>query len=293
MKIKKNKNIQWIDVTNPTAADIAALKKMFGLHPLIAEELRLPSIQAHVETTKNYLFFTYYFPFYNPKEELSVRSEIDIIASKDTVVTVHYESLESVFGGFDVNDAGSSLELLSRIVGHLLSFEERQLRHIREKVEQVGRDIFQTQERGVLKRIITLKRDISEYRILVRLQEPILKSLLVKGIQFWDRDAEIYLNELIGEQMKVISQIQDYREAITDFEETNNQLTNLKINQIIKRLTSLSLIAFPVVIVEGLFSMSVRGTPLTWRPNSFWIVTAIITIITSGLYVIFKKKDWL
>ena len=153
-------------------------------------------------------------------------------------------------------------ELLRRLVGHLINFEERQLRHVREKVESVGQSMFKGREQEILARIMYLKRDVSEYRIVVRLQEPILKSLLQKGVQFWGGDAEVYLNELIGEQMKVIGQIQDYRETISDFEETNNQLMNLKINQTIKHLTALSLVVFPALLFEELFMMNVKNTPI-------------------------------
>jgi magnesium transporter len=290
MQIKKNKNVQWMDITQPKDSDLAALKKTFGLHPLILEELREPSARARVEATDDFIFFIYYFPLYDTKDEASVRSEIDIIVNKNTIATIHYEPLGPVLGDFEVGDCKTSLELLCRIVEHLLTFEERQLRHIREKVEQIGHDVFKNQERGVLERIMALKRDILEYRISVRLQEPILKSLLMKGIKFWGGDAEVYLSELIGEQMKVISQIQDYRETIADFEETNNQLMNLKINQTIKRLTVISFIAFPAILFEQLFMMNVKNTPLAGLPYSFWIVLAIMVILTGGIFSIFKKK---
>jgi len=290
MQIKKNKNVQWMDITQPKDSDLAALKKTFGLQPLIVEELREPSARARVEATNDFIFFIYYFPLYDTKDEASVRSEIDIIVNKNTIATIHYEPLGPVLGDFEVGDCKTSLELLCRIVEHLLTFEERQLRHIREKVEQIGHDVFKNQERGVLERIMALKRDILEYRISVRLQEPILKSLLMKGIKFWGGDAEVYLSELIGEQMKVISQIQDYRETIADFEETNNQLMNLKINQTIKRLTVISFIAFPAILFEQLFMMNVKNTPLAGLPYSFWIVLAIMVILTGGIFSIFKKK---
>ena len=153
-----------MDITQPKESDLAALKKTFGLHPLIVEELREPSARARVEATNDYIFFIYYFPLYDTKDEASVRSEIDIIVNKNTVATVHYEPLGAVLGDFEVGDCKTSLELLCRIVEHLLTFEERQLRHIREKVEQIGHDVFKNQERGVLERIMSLKRDILEYR---------------------------------------------------------------------------------------------------------------------------------
>jgi magnesium transporter len=293
MQIKKTGKIQWIDIAQPKESDLAALKKEFGLHPLIVDELRTPSSRARVEATKNYLFFIYYFPLYDTKDEASVRSEIDIIVSKNALATVHYEPLEGVFHDLKIDDCKTSLELLSRIVEHLLIFEERQLRHIREKVEQVGRDVFKNQDLGVLERIMFLKRDILEYRISVRLQEPILKSLLVKGVEFWDHDAEVYLSELIGEQTRVISQVQDYRETIADLEETNNQLVNLRINQTIKRLTVISFIAFPAILIEELFTMNVRNAPFAGVPYSFWIVVALMAVVTGVVFLFFRKKNLL
>lgn len=93
--------------------------------------------------------------------------------------------------------------------------------------------------------------------------------------------------------MRVINQIQDYRETIADFEETNNQLTNLKINQTIKRLTVISFIAFPAILIEELFTMNVKNAPLVGLPYSFWIVTAIMIVVTTGLFLFFKKRDLL
>ena len=95
-------------------------------------------------------------------------------------MTVHY-ARSQVMDGFDIAECDSSLLVMYKLIEHLVTFQERQLRHIREKVEAVGKEIFKDKEKEVLERITYLKRDISEYRIVVRLQEPILRSLLAKG----------------------------------------------------------------------------------------------------------------
>jgi magnesium transporter len=292
METKKNDRVQWIDVAHPTESDLMKLEKAFGLHPVVMEELREPSVRARVDVYPDYLYFIYYFPIYDQKNEVSLRNEIDFIVTKDTVATVHYDDFNLVLGDFTVGDAANSLELLCRLVNHLITFEERQLRHIREKVETIGQKIFDGKEKEILERLTYLKRDISEYRISVRLQEPVLKSLALKGIQFWGKDAEIYLNELIGEQLKVVNQIQDYRETMHDFEDTNNQLMNMKINSAMKTFTTLSFLTFPFVLFATLFSMNTVDTPLVNTPGGFWIIVGIIILAMIGMTVYFKKKEW-
>ena len=292
MDIKKGKDVQWIDVAQPTEKDLAWLGKEYKLHPVIVDELRGPSARGRVEAYKDYLYFIYYFPTYDHDDEASTRTEIDFIIAKDSVATVHYDTLDGVMEGLDVTHCDSSLALMYRIIEHLINFQERQLRHIREKVETVGKEIFKDKEKEVLERITYLKRDVSEYRIVVRLQEPILRSLLAKGRKFWGESAEVYLNDLMGDQLKVVNQLEDYREAISDFEDTNNQLMNLKINSVMKTFTSLSFLTFPFMLVAALFSMNTRGTPIVDLPGAFWIIFGIMVVGMVSLSIYFKRKGW-
>jgi magnesium transporter len=292
MEIKKGKGVQWVDIEKPTDKDLAWLGKEYKLHPIIVEELRGPSARGRVEAYKDYLYFIYYFPVYDRDDEASARTEIDFVITKNSVATVHYDGLDGVMDGFDVAECDSSLAVMYAIIEHLINFQERQLRHIREKVEAVGKEIFKDKEKEVLERITYVKRDVSEYRIVVRLQEPILRSLLSKGKKFWGDDAEIYLNDLIGDQLKVVNQLEDYREAISDFEDTNNQLMNLKINSVMKTFTSLSFLTFPFLLIAALFSMNTRGTPIIGLPYAFWIVLAIMVVGMVVMTVYFKRKGW-
>jgi len=292
MEIKKGVGVQWVNVGKPSSKDIAWLEKEYKLHPVIVDELRGPSARGRVEAYKDYLYFIYYFPIYDTSDEASTRTEIDFIVTKDSVATVHYDALDGALDGLDVKDCDTSLAITYRIIEHLINFQERQLRHIREKVESVGKEIFKDKEKEVLERITYLKRDVSEYRIVVRLQEPILRSLAAKGKKFWGTSAEIYLNDLMGDQLKVVNQLEDYREAISDFEDTNNQLMNLKINSVMKTFTSLSFLTFPFMLIAALFSMNTRGTPIIGLPYAFWIILGIMLVGMVAMTVYFKRKGW-
>ncbi|MDR3581755.1 MAG: CorA family divalent cation transporter [Candidatus Pacebacteria bacterium] len=292
MEIKKGRNVRWVNIEKPTEKDLSWLVKEFGIHPVIVEELRGPSARGRVEAYKDYLYFIYYFPLYDKEDESSVRTEIDFIVTKDSVVTVHYDPVSDSMAEFDMTACNSSLEVTYQLIEHLIGFEERQLRHVREKVEKVGKEIFKDKEKEVLEQITYLKRDVSEYRIIVRLQGPVLHSLLVKGKKFWGDNAEIYLNDLMGDQLKVVNQIDDYREAIGDFEDTNNQLMNLKVNSVMKTFTSLSFLTFPFMLIAAVFSMNTRDMPLVGLPYSFWIIIAIMAAGMAALIVYFKRKGW-
>ncbi len=292
MDIQKNKGVTWINIVAPTAKDIAWLKKEFALHPVIAEELSNPSVRGRIQIFKSYLFFIGYVPVYNNKDETSLRMEIDFVITKDTVVTLQYEPFKEVFQNFRLDGEESSLELMFKIMEHITVFEERQLRHMREKVEAIGTELFKNKEDEIFRKLTYLKRDASEYRIIVKLQEPALRALLSKGMKFWGGDAEIYLNDILGNHANIVNQLEDCREAIADFEDTNNQLLNAKVNRTMKTLTVLSFVTFPFMLIATLFSINAKDTPLINSAGGFWIIVCAMAAGVIALGIYFKKRNW-
>lgn len=287
-----DKGASWIDIIDPTKKDLDWLSKKFHLHPLTIEELREPSARASVEAFKNYIYFVYYFPAYDPIEETSRKAEIDFIITPQSVITVHYEEVEAL-KNFHHKTAEDSLMLVYRIIEAILRFQERQLRHIGEETENIGRELFKEKERSVLVQISRLKRDVSEYRVIVRYQGHLLHSLLTKGSIFWGAEEKPYLTDLVGDHLKIMNQIDDYRETITDFEDTNNQLMNLKVNEVMRTFTTLSFLTFPFMLIAAIFGMNTGDTPLREHPYGFWIIFSSMAAMMGILIVYFKKKGWI
>ncbi len=288
---KTKRTTEWIDILNPKEKDLEALRKKFRIHPVILKELKEPSARSRVEVYGHYLYLIYYFPVYDPVEQTSGRTEIDFLITKNAVITAHYEPLEAL-KNFTPKPTENTLKLTYYLIEALLDFEERQLRHIREKVEMVGTELFKDREREILRKVSRMKRDVSEYRIIVKHQGPILKSLFGRGAKFWGEDAAVYLEDLIGDHLKIVNQIEDYRDAVADFEDTNNQLMNLKMNSVMKTFTTLSFLTFPFMLLATIFNMNVGGLPLTQNPSGFWIILTIMAIAMALLAVYFKKRDW-
>lgn len=284
---------RWLDFLRPSNKDLKALGTKLKIHPVTLEELRSPSAQAHVEVFKNYIYFIYYFPLYDQIEETSWRTEIDFIVTKNAVVTVHYEKLEAL-NNFKPAATGNPLLLLRELVLALMQFQERQLRHIAEKTEAIGQELFKDREKEVLERISRLKRDVSEYRMIVKHQGPILHSLLNRGVRFGGEEVRPYLNDLVGEHLKIVNQLDDYREAITDFEDTNNQLMNIKTTEVMRTFTTLSFLTFPFMLIAALFGMdSLHGIPFSDRPYGFWMVFGGMAAAMIMLAAYFKRRGWI
>ncbi len=292
--------IKWIDMVKPAGDDLEWLQKNFGLHPIVIDELKNYSVHGRVESSDSYLYLIYHFPIYDVVEKTSRRAEIDFIITKKNVVTVRYADtdvfadVKKTFGGKAGKELPSStLELAHNLISHLINFNQRQLNHIQEKTEAVGAELFKGNQTDLLKKISYIKRDLSEYQLIAKPQQHLFSSLVERGQNFWGQQSKLYLEDLHGKYLKLLARLEYHREAILDFEATNNQLMNVRTNETMKMFTILAFSTFPLMLVAALFAMQVGGIPLTDNPDGFRIIVGAMALTVIVMLIFFKKKRWL
>jgi magnesium transporter len=85
---------------------------------------------------------------------------------------------------------------------------------------------------------------------------------------------------------------EDYGELIEGLSQTFDSMQANRTNEIIKILTLISSILLPLTFLTGLYGMNVN-LPLQDDPRSFWIVIAVMVVIVSFMYFLFKRKKWM
>lgn len=316
--------IKWVDIVKPAGEDLEWLQKKFGLHPIVIDELKNYSVHGRVESSGGYLYLIYHFPIYDASEKISRRAEIDFIITKKDVVSVRYDNADvfgdlrktlekesgslsrsrsessggassprSSSGGASKKFPDNTLELTCHLLSHLINFNHRQLNHIQEKTEAVGAELFKGNEVELLKRISYIKRDLSEYQLIAKPQQHLFSSLVERSQNLWGPQSKIYFEDLLGKYLKLLARLEYHREAIMDFETTNNQLLNVRNNEVMKTFTILAFSTFPLTLIATLFAMRANDTPIIDNPNGFWIITGSMAAAIVLMLILFKKKRWL
>jgi magnesium transporter len=291
---KFQEKITWIDITDPSKADIEEIKKIHQFHPIILDELLQVSARSRVENYDDYLFLTYHLPVYDPIQKTSLRTEIDFLITKDTVITVRYGDIEPLdaFEGHLNSSAEfreqvlgkSSLILTHNLLQSIIAFSLRQLRHIEENISVISREIFKGNEQKLLARISYVKRDVFDYRLISRPQEILLSSLRSVGPDFWGKQAAIYLDDLIGDNLKTQQLIENYLEVVEALESTNAQLLNAKTNRVMQNFTVLAFLTFPLVLFTSIYDVAARTA-------EFWVGFGSTLLATILIIILFKRRD--
>jgi len=304
MKTIEHKKLTWIDINNPTSDDVLFLKENFDLHPLVLSEFTSPSQRPRAEEFDNCLYIVLHLPLFNQKTQSSYSGELDIVITKNHVITAHTEEnipIKSIIRELEDDNAFKEKAfgetagfLFYSIMERLLSASFPKLDHINEKINDIEEGIFMGYEKEMVRSISNIKRDILSFRRSIKPQRSILESLVQKKYKLLEDDLNEYFQELIGINIRAWNALENIQEIIESLEETNSALLSHKINEAMRLLTAVSLITFTLSVTTGIFSMMPFASfPISEEPIMFWIIIGFMTIITITFLMIFKKKKWL
>ena len=304
MKTITENNLTWIDIEKPTQKDINWLKNNFNFHQVTLDELIPPSVREKVEQFPDYLFLVMHIPVFNENKRTTKSIELDVLVTKNHIITVHSEPIEPL-GSFlkKCNISSIRENCFGKTSGHfiyyliedLLNFTSRELNHMAKNIESIEDRMFKNIERDMIKEISFIKRDVLDFRIAVKPMHRILNSLLDKSSNFWpeELDLKIYFSDLIGDYERVWSEADNYTETINSLEATNTNLLNDKTNAIVKTFTILSFITFPAMLIATLLQINTIHNPILGLPNDFWIIIGLVALTVIIMWIYFKTRKWL
>jgi magnesium transporter len=190
--------------------------------------------------------------------------------------------------------ADHAVGLLNEIIHRLQNATFPMLDHITLDIENIENQIFAGNERRMVREILIIKRNIVAFRRIMNSHKNIIKKLMaVNNSYFEPGEMRIYLNNALERSKDIWDILQTHMETITAFDETNESMISFKLNDIIKILTTISVVLIPANLVVGIFGMNTSHDPINGQPYDFWIIVGIVCFVIGGLLLWFKRKGWL
>jgi magnesium transporter len=304
MKKITTNNITWIDIQKPKQKDLDQLKDKFNLHPFIAQQFLPPIHRPKIEEYPAQLFIVLHFPVYNRKTRQTKPVELDFIVTPNTLITSHAEAipeLETFFNDCQLQDYHqtqyfkSSGHLLFGLLDWLIDSCLPMLDHIAEKIEKIESQVFQGKEKEMLSEISIAKKDLIDFCRAIKPQRSVLEILGKKSPRLFNQELKPAAQEVIGSCIRVWNVLENHRELINSIEQTNNSLLSYKLSDIMKFLTVVSFITFPLSVIVGFFGMNVFDNIPFIRENPYtWLIILVVMFASTSIMIIyFRKKKWL
>lgn len=297
------KDLVWVDLESPTRDEVRDIMDEFNIHPIVGNELLNPTMRPKVDPYDHFIYLILHFPMVTHTHGGESQQEVDFIIGKNFLITTHYELIDplhefskmfevnSILDKSNIGDhAGFLFFYLMRELYRMLIDE---LDRIDTRLEQIESKIFQGEEVRMVEVISRTNRDLLNFKQATRHHKDVLESFELAGEKLFGNDFRYYLRAMTGEYYKVASILEGHKETVLDLRDTNDSLLTTKTNEIMKFLTVMAFITFPLTLVSSIFGMNTQYIPIVGQPHDFWIVTGIMLIAAALMLLFFKRKRWI
>lgn len=294
--------VTWVDLESPTISEVRSLVEEYQIDALTAEELLFPTVRPRLEIHDRYIYAVLHFPALR-HTHTTQEQEIDFIVGSDFIITARYESIDALHKFAKVFDVNSVLNthtvgahagfVFFYLLKKMYKSVEHEVSFIHDALKDIEGDIFAGREREMVVAISRTGRDLLNLRQVIEPHRDILVDLDTRGHAFFAAAFAPYIKALINEYYRVHNHVMRHIESVHELRETNNSLLYTKQNEVMKTLTIMALVTFPLSLIANIFSMNTVHTPVLGVLYDFWVIIGLMVSGAITMFWYFKHKHWL
>lgn len=303
IKKYKNDSVTWVDVLDPTTEDIRVLMDEYGLDPEISHELQLPAYKEKILTYKDYIYLSLHFPALRHTHIDKTDQEIDFIIGKDFIITTRYESIDAIerfTKTFEYDNilkkgqmSGHAGYVFYYMLNELYKSMSDESDSLTDSLEGIDKNIFKGEEKQMVSRISVVSRDLISFHHIIVTHKEVLLPLKEFSSKLFDKNFTENISKIITEYHRIERELVNNLDFVRELRDTNDSLLSLKQNESIKILNFLIFLSIPLSLIENLFSMNTKNTPISGMAHDWFIIVLIQVVIAFGIYIFSKWKKWI
>ena len=290
----------WVDLCAPEKAQLSELAEELCLHELAVEDALSEHQRPKIDFYDTHAFLSCHAVDVDAENGVLRSTEVDAFVNEHWLITVRKDErfpIEPVMRRWD-----RSPHLIAEGVGFLLY---GLIDHIVDGYFTTASefdDYYDTVSEGLFAEK-PLRPDQQRYwfemrRALVRFHRFVVPMReMVSGLMRREHDVVNprlypYFQDVYDHILRVSETTDALRDLVGTIVETNLSLREYRQNQIMKKVTSWAAIIAVPTLISGFYGMNVPYPGFADR-NGAWTSAVLMVLLSGGLFVTFRRKDWL
>ena len=298
--LQDDRCVVWADLCGPTEEQLQNLAEALGLHELAVEDAFEPHQRPKLDHYPDHFFLSCHATSVDLERATLHETEVDAFVGDRWLITVRTD---------DTFDMGKVVERWDRspdLAGEGVSFLLYGLLDVvvdgyfdsvetfDEYYDEISETIFSDKPIDPREQIHWFQMRKALFR-LHRLAVPMremLSALMRRERKAVSEELYPYYQDVYDHILRITESTDALRDLVASIVETNLSLRDYRQNQIMKKVTSWAAIIAVPTLVTGYYGMNVKypGLASHW---GFVFSTALMVVLSAGLYTLFRRKDWL
>ncbi|CEJ73413.1 cations transporter [[Clostridium] sordellii] len=298
-KLKSFENGCWINLVEPTTAEILDISTKFNIDIESIRAALDEEERSRIDIEDNHILILIDIPVDESDASSAHYSTIPlgIILLDNTIVTIctaQTKILNDFIVGhvknfFTFKKTRFILQVLYKNASYYLHY----LRRINKMTIAIEKEIYKSMKNKELVQLLELEKSLIYFSTSLKANELVLNKMLrTESIKKYSEDEDL-LEDVIIENKQALEMATIYGDILSRIMDAFSAIVSNNQNTVMQFLTSITLIMSIPTIVSGFFGMNVEGLPFSNHVNGFWIVILITCIMCLILTFIMSRNKLL
>jgi len=265
----------WVDVEEPESSTSKTadtlLREVFHFHPLAIEDALKETHIPKVDDWGEYLYIVFHSIDFDPKTDHLRLHELDIFLGRNYLVTYHNEPLrilEQDRRNIERDPSNRLCHGPDHLLYHFLDLAVAEylpaIEHLDDSIDDAQEDVFNCPTPKTLQEIFRVKRSaLRMYRTLGP-QREVLNRLARDAYDPIRAEHRVYFRDVYDHTVRVHDLTESLRDLISGALDTYLSAISNRTNDIMKRLTLVTVMFLPMTFLSGFFGMNYFGETLAF-----------------------------
>ena len=292
--------VVWVDLCGPSKAQLDELADELGLHELAVEDALEPHQRSKLDHYDTHLFLSCHAVRINDTQTGLQESEIDAFVSSRWLITVRKDeefSIEPVVRRWDRSPdliAQGTSFLLYGLLDVIVDGYFDTVQGFDDFYDDISEGIFADQPLDPTQQQhwFEMRRALVRFhRLVVPLREAV-SGLMRREHGAVSEELYPYFQDVYDHILRVSESADSLRDLVATIVETNLSLRDYRQNLVMKKVTSWAAIIAVPTLITGYYGMNV---PYPGSGDGSGVVAsaALVVVLSGGLYLSFRRRDWL
>lgn len=292
----------WFDLPDPTPAELKELAGELGLHALAVEDVVTGRQRPKVDRYEGHQLLNAYAVRVADGLRLQPVA-VTAFITRRALITVHRA------GRFDIDDVVARWDnspdlarhgcgfLIYGLLDHVVDSYFTALQTFDDEAEELSDQVFDWDGAPAgdeVRRLYELRRALLTARRVIGPMREVVNSLMHLRQDLGAAGAELtpYFQDVYDHAIRAGEWTENLRDLIGTIRETQLTIQGNRMNLIMKKVTSWAAIIAVPTAVTGFYGQNVPYPGFSSEAG-FWTSTGIMIALSLGLYLAFRRRDWL
>lgn len=289
----------WLDVLDPTVAELHELGRLFAFHPLAIEDVQQRLQRPKVEEYPSHLFVVLYSVESAPELARPRLHELAVFIKDRLLVTIHHDAVRDLdvaakrwADHFQANTRSDPAMLMYTIADTIVDGYFPAMDAIGDRIEDLEARVFSDDSAGTIEEVFRLKRVLLETRRLIAPTRDVFNSFTRRELPLLGEVSVTYFQDVYDHVIRVTDTIDAYRDILSTIIDVHLTIVSNDLNQSVRTLTVASIILMTLALIAGIYGMNFTNMPeLGWR-YGYFVVVGMMILIAVALAWIFRRLRW-